>query len=129
SAHHRRRIDVASTFEGMVAVSGVLDAEGGEVLLTALATLSGRWGPDDERSAGQRRADALVELCHRQLGRGELPALGGERPTSRSWSRSTACRSLPRATTSRRSTTPRARLRPGSRPSARATVRRDAPAR
>jgi Domain of unknown function (DUF222)/HNH endonuclease len=80
SAHQRRRIDVASTFEGMVAVSGVLDAEGGEVLLTALAALSGRWGPDDERSAGQRRADALVELCHRQLGRGELPALGGERP-------------------------------------------------
>ena len=80
SAHHRRRIDVASTFEGMVAVSGVLDAEGGKVLLTALAALSGRWGPDDERNAGQRRADALVELCHRQLGRGELPALGGERP-------------------------------------------------
>jgi Domain of unknown function (DUF222)/HNH endonuclease len=80
SIHHRRRIDVASTFEGTVAVSGVLDAEGGEVLLTALAALSGRWGPDDERSPGQRRADALVELCHRQLGRGELPALGGERP-------------------------------------------------
>jgi hypothetical protein len=80
SIHHRRRIDVASTFEGTVAVSGVLDTEGGEVLLTALAALSGRWGPDDERSPGQRRADALVELCHRQLGRGELPVLAGERP-------------------------------------------------
>jgi hypothetical protein len=79
-AHHRRRIEVASTFEGTVAISGVLDPEGGEVLLTALAALSSRCGPEDHRSAGQRRADALVELCRRQLDHGELPTLGGERP-------------------------------------------------
>jgi hypothetical protein len=78
--HHRRRLDVASTFEGTVAVSGLLDAEGGEVLLTALAALWDPSGPDDERSLGQRRADALVELCRRQLDRGELPVLAGERP-------------------------------------------------
>jgi hypothetical protein len=78
--HRRRHLDVASTFDDTVALSGVLDAEGGEILLTALTALSGRSGPDDERSPGQRRADALVELCHRQLDRGELPSLGGERP-------------------------------------------------
>ena len=79
-AHQRRRIDVATTFEGTVAVSGVLDAEGGETLQTALAALSARTGPDDERTPGQRRADALVELCRRQLDRAELPSLGGDRP-------------------------------------------------
>lgn len=79
-AHQRRRIDVATTFEGTVAVSGVLDAEGGETLQTALAALSARTGPDDERTPGQRRADALVELCRRQLDRAELPTVGGDRP-------------------------------------------------
>lgn len=79
-AHQRRRIDVATTFEGTVAVSGVLDAEGGETLQTALAALSARTGPGDERTPGQRRADALVELCRRQLDRAELPAHGSDRP-------------------------------------------------
>jgi hypothetical protein len=79
-AYRRRRLDVATTFDGTVAVHGTLDPEGGEILLTALAALSGRAGPEDERRPGQRRADALVELCRRQLDRGDLPALGGERP-------------------------------------------------
>jgi hypothetical protein len=79
-AYQRRRLDVATTFDGTVAVHGTLDPEGGDILLTALAALSGRTGPDDRRSPGQRRADALVELCHRQLDRGDLPSLGGERP-------------------------------------------------
>jgi hypothetical protein len=79
-AHRRRHLDVASTFEDTVAVNGVLDAEGGELLQTALAALAGRAGADDERSPGQRRADALVELCRRQLDHGELPSTGGDRP-------------------------------------------------
>lgn len=78
-AYRRRHLDVATTFDGTVAVHGILDPEGGETLLVPLAGLSGRTR-DDERTSGQRRADALVELCHRQLDRAELPALGGERP-------------------------------------------------
>lgn len=78
-AYRRRHLDVATTFDGTVAVHGILDPEGGETLLVALASLSGHTR-DDDRTPGQRRADALVELCHRQLDRAELPALGGERP-------------------------------------------------
>jgi hypothetical protein len=36
-------------------------------------------GPDP-RSPGQRYADALVEVCRRQLAAGDLPTQGGERP-------------------------------------------------
>ncbi len=80
AAHRRRHLDVASTFDGTVVVNGVLDAEGGEALLTALAPLCGRSGPDDDRSPSHRRADGLVELCRRALDGGALPAAGGERP-------------------------------------------------
>jgi hypothetical protein len=79
-AFDRRHLDVATTFAGAVVVSGVLDPEGGEALLTALAPLARRSGPDDTRTPGQRRADALVQLCHRGLDPGALLELGGERP-------------------------------------------------
>jgi len=79
-AYDRRRFDVSTTFDGAVVVNGVLDPEGGEALLTALAPLTVRSGPADVRSPGQRRADALVELCQRQLDAGSLPMIGGERP-------------------------------------------------
>jgi Domain of unknown function (DUF222)/HNH endonuclease len=79
-AHERRALLLSSTFEGMVAIDGLLDAEGGALLMSALMPLSQPAGPDDARSSGQRRADALVELSRRQLDAGDLPALGGERP-------------------------------------------------
>jgi len=79
-AYRRRWLSVSETFGGTVAVNGMLDAEGGAVLLSALTALSSRTGPDDPRSARERRADALVELARQQLDRGELPSVGGERP-------------------------------------------------
>ena len=62
--HERRRLHVSPMLDGMVAIDGLLDAEGGEIVLSALdsALTAGR-GSGDGRTTPQRRADALVELC------------------------------------------------------------------
>src|SRR6266508_2718753 len=76
----RRGLWLAATFEGMVAVNGLLDPDAGEAARAALAPLAGPTGPDDERSAAQRRADALGELARQALQAGHLPDCGGLRP-------------------------------------------------
>jgi Domain of unknown function (DUF222)/HNH endonuclease len=78
--HGRRHLSVASTFDGAVAVQGLLDAEVGATVLAALVPLAAPTGPDDDRSPKQRRADALVELARRALDGGGLPQSAGERP-------------------------------------------------
>jgi Domain of unknown function (DUF222) len=72
-------VGVAS-WEGMVAVNGLLDPEGGQTLLAALEPLARPTNADDDRSGAQRRADALAELARRQLEGGRLPQTGGVRP-------------------------------------------------
>jgi hypothetical protein len=48
----------------MVAIDGLLDAEGGEIVLSALdAAMAGDRSAGDVRSRSQQRADALVDLC------------------------------------------------------------------
>src|SRR6266508_2672512 len=76
----RRGLWLAATFEGMVAVNGLLDPDAGEAARAALAPLARPTGPDDERSAAQRRADALGELARQALQAGHLPDCGGLRP-------------------------------------------------
>ncbi|GAA1180433.1 HNH endonuclease signature motif containing protein [Pseudonocardia alaniniphila] len=61
-------------------VKGRLDGLTREALATALDSLCLPRGPEDERTAGQRRADALGEICARVLDSGQLPQCGGERP-------------------------------------------------
>lgn len=78
-AYERRELYVSATFDGRVAVDGMLDPQGGETLLAALHALSGPIA-GDARTPGQRRADALVELCRRALDAAILPEAGGERP-------------------------------------------------
>lgn len=80
AAHARRHLDVARTFDGAVAVHGLLDAEGGETLLAALTALAVPGEATDGRTPGQRRADALVDLCRSRLDDGALPLAGGVRP-------------------------------------------------
>jgi hypothetical protein len=78
--HQRRAVWLASTWEGMVAVNGLLDPEAGQTLVAALEPLASPVDSQDPRSGGQRRADALVELARRSLEAGRLPQSGGVRP-------------------------------------------------
>jgi hypothetical protein len=74
--HERRWLWLSATLDGMVAIDGLLDAEAGETLLTALEPLARPSTAEDERTATQRRADALTELARRQLAGGRLPHSG-----------------------------------------------------
>ena len=61
-------------------IRGLLDLDGGAALATALDAIMSPPGKGDERSAAQRRADALGDLALAALNRGELPTVHGERP-------------------------------------------------
>jgi hypothetical protein len=78
--HARRGVWTATTWEGMVALQGLLEPEAGQLLLAALEPLARPHRADDPRSGDQRRADALVELARRALEAGQLPQTGGVRP-------------------------------------------------
>ena len=78
--HDRRGLWLSPTWEGMVAVDGLLEAEAGQLVLAALEPLARPHGADDPRKGGQRRADALTELARRALEGGRLPTAGGVRP-------------------------------------------------
>lgn len=81
AAWDRRRLFV-STVGSVVHLDGVLDPVSGQVVMTALglATDRGNLDPCDTRSAPQRRADALVEMCRDRLERVEPDDPRTERP-------------------------------------------------
>lgn len=76
----QRHFSIAKTFGGMVAFSGLADPESGDVLMAAVEALSQKFGADDPRSPGQRRADALTDMARHVLSCSGLPDNGGERP-------------------------------------------------
>jgi hypothetical protein len=78
--HARRGVWLAPTWEGMVALQGLLEPEADQVVLAALEPLACPHGAQDTRSGDQRRADALVEVARRALEGGRLPQAGGVRP-------------------------------------------------
>lgn len=72
-----RRGVTLSPVAGMHALRGQLDPEGGAALSAALDALMTPPGEGDDRTAAQRRADALVDLARRQLAGGIfLPWVG-----------------------------------------------------
>lgn len=77
--YRRRRFSLSRARDGMYLCEGVLDPEGGAILRTALDALD-RPLPGEQRTAAQRRHDALVELARRQLQAGSLPTHQGQRP-------------------------------------------------
>src|SRR5437016_1859318 len=60
-AYQRRYFHIGEPVDGLVRVDGLLDAEGGATLRTALQPFM-KPIPNDDRSSGPRSADALVEL-------------------------------------------------------------------
>ncbi len=105
AAHAARTLSIMPNGDGRVRLSGWLDTEAAAIVNAALDPLcsprrpadTGRRldgdGPShgmpdgvrdslvaDDRTMGQRRADALIEVCRLVLGTGELPVNGGDRP-------------------------------------------------
>jgi hypothetical protein len=78
----RRSFNLSRTLDGMGRSDGVFDPEGTEVVLRAIRALAEPAGrdPGDTRTPGQRRADALVEICRFFLDHGNAPLAGGEKP-------------------------------------------------
>ncbi|HYZ13037.1 MAG TPA: DUF222 domain-containing protein [Actinomycetota bacterium] len=92
----RRRLHVSATLDGMVRLDGELDPLTGQTVITALRAVEDanvrsreghRSGEQRDRSAeldprtpGQRRADALGEICRQWLDLPERPVVSGERP-------------------------------------------------
>ena len=79
-AHERRYLQITRNPDGTTSGRFVLADEDAEGFLTVLEPLARRAGLSDTRTAGQRRADALVEICTGALQWMDLPRAGGRRP-------------------------------------------------
>ena len=66
-AYLRRYFHIGEPVDGLVRVDGLLDAEGGATLRTALQPFM-KPVKDDARNYGQRSIDALMELCRQGSG-------------------------------------------------------------
>ena len=75
-----RWVELPIGFGGRGMLRGVLDPESAAIVRAAIDALATPAGPTDDRTAAQRRADALVELARHALDTGHLPEQAGERP-------------------------------------------------
>ena len=78
--HERRQVNLVRTFQGGWDLHGSLDPEAGASVQVVLDALSVKLGPEDTRTAGQRRADALVQAAQLALRSPGLPDVAGDRP-------------------------------------------------
>lgn len=76
----KRYLQTSRESDGMVFGRFRLPSAEGEALMTVIEPLARKAGDADDRTAGQRRADALGEVCEQVLRFGELPDAGGFRP-------------------------------------------------
>ncbi|MET7865080.1 HNH endonuclease signature motif containing protein [Micromonospora taraxaci] len=73
-----RHLTISEQTDGRLRLTGTLDAETAGLLRAAIDPLSAPAGPDDTRCPGQRRHDALADVCRLALRTGELPDSGGD---------------------------------------------------
>ncbi|MEU5907611.1 DUF222 domain-containing protein [Micromonospora sp. NPDC047467] len=77
-ADRNRHVTLSELPDGRLRLTGSLDAEAAGLLRAAIDPLTAPSGPDDPRSPGQRRHDALADICRLALRTNELPEHGGE---------------------------------------------------
>ncbi|MCG5467591.1 HNH endonuclease, partial [Micromonospora sp. LAH09] len=77
-ASRDRHVTMSALADGRLRLTGILDSETAGLLRAAIDPLTAPSGPDDQRCAGQRRHDALADLCRLSLRTGELPENGGD---------------------------------------------------
>jgi hypothetical protein len=66
--HERRRVDFSRSLDGVGYLDATFDTEGAEIVETAIRRSYDRHHTQcDPRSAGQQRADAVVEICRHYL--------------------------------------------------------------
>jgi hypothetical protein len=75
-----RRVCISPREDGMAELWALLPAEGAAAVITAVDALASATPADDDRSADQRRADALVDLGIAALHDPLLPKAHGMRP-------------------------------------------------
>jgi uncharacterized protein DUF222/HNH endonuclease len=76
----RRYFHINQMPDGMFAVDGMLDPVSGAAWKTAVDVLAKPNGPEDERTARQRRADAVGELALHAMDQGTLPRRHSVKP-------------------------------------------------
>jgi hypothetical protein len=76
----RRYLTLSPLLDGMTAVDGLLDPESAALVAAALEPFLVPAGPEDLRSAAQRRADGLVEIVRSACDHRLLPEIASERP-------------------------------------------------
>ncbi|MEH0929703.1 DUF222 domain-containing protein, partial [Micromonospora sp. CPCC 205558] len=77
-ADRDRHLTLSEQTDGRLRLTGILDAETAGLLRAAIDPLTAPSGPDDQRSPGQRRHDALADVFRLALRTGELPDSGGD---------------------------------------------------
>src|SRR3981081_3880701 len=78
--YSRRRLHISQMADGMHRIDGLLDPVTAAAVKTMIDPLAKRRGPEDERTAAQRRHDALGEAANHALDQGTLPRRNGVRP-------------------------------------------------
>jgi len=73
-----RNFHLGITFSGAGRAQGDLTAGCAAALSAVLDALGKKAGPEDTRTAAQRRHDALEDACRRLIAAGPLPARGGQ---------------------------------------------------
>ena len=79
-AEDERKLHLSRLLDGTRRIDGNLEAEGGEVVATALRLAETRDAEDEQRTPGRRRHDALIDICQHYLDHQKVRSGGRHRP-------------------------------------------------